>query len=159
MVANFKQSHWRETAIRLLAVVAASLIFAINLKSFVQTGDLFPGGFSGVTRLIQRSALKYAGVELPYGPINLLLNAVPAFIGWKMIGKRFTLTYAGHCLLNGGTEILRLRDDLQGKMEEIVHGDKGQLKVGFPYIRGITLLPPVLKEYKRLHPQVDIQVY
>lgn len=91
MEANFKQSHWKEMAIRLLAVVAASLIFAINLKSFVQTGDLFPGGFSGITRLIQRSALKYAGVELPYGPINLLLNAVPAFIGWKMIGKRFTL--------------------------------------------------------------------
>ena len=94
--------------------------------------------------------------------LSIYLNKLEERLGVQLfnrIGKRFTLTYAGHCLLNGGTEILRLRDDLQGKMEEIVHGDKGQLKVGFPYIRGITLLPPVLKEYKRLHPQVDIQVY
>ena len=32
---------------RLLFVTAASLVFAVNLKSFVQAGDLFPGGFTG----------------------------------------------------------------------------------------------------------------
>lgn len=93
--------------------------------------------------------------------LSIYVNKLEERLGVQLfnrIGKRFTLTYAGNCLLNSGAEILRLRDDLQGKMAEIVHGDKGQLKVGFPYIRGITLLPPVLKEYKRLHPQVDVMV-
>lgn len=74
------------------------------------------------------------------------------------IGKRFRLTYAGECLLSGGSEILRIRDDLQMKMAELSSGEKGLLRVGFPYIRGITLLPPVLKAYKQLHPKVDVLV-
>lgn len=81
----------RENAVCLVAVVLSSLIIAVNLKSFVQTGDLFPGGFTGITRLIQRCSLEFWGVELPFAPINLLFNAVPAAISFKLIGKRFTL--------------------------------------------------------------------
>ena len=93
--------------------------------------------------------------------LSIYLNKLEERLGIQLfdrIGKRFQLTYAGHCLLNGGTEILRMRDDLQLKMEEIAHGERGQLRVGFPYIRGITLLPPVLKEYKQLHPGVEVIV-
>lgn len=91
MQTNAKQSRTREDIIRLLVVTVSSLIMAVNLKSFVQTGDLFPGGFTGITRLLQRSALEFRGVVLPFAPINLLLNAVPAVISYKLVGKRFTL--------------------------------------------------------------------
>ena len=30
-------------------------------------------------------------MELPFGPINLALNAIPALISFKLVGKRFTL--------------------------------------------------------------------
>ena len=90
-MANKINFSWQDTAVRLLAVIAASLIIALNLKSFVQTGDLFPGGFTGLTRLLQRCALEFAGVSLPFAPINLALNAVPAAISYKLVGKRFTL--------------------------------------------------------------------
>ena len=75
---------------RLVVIVISAVIMSVNLKSFVQAGDLFPGGFTGLTRLIQRCALKL-GVEVPFGPINLLLNAVPAAVSYKLVGKRFTL--------------------------------------------------------------------
>ena len=91
MGEKLRQSQWREVAVRLLAVTVSSLIVAVNLKSFVQAGDLFPGGFTGITRLLQRCALEFWGVELPFGPINLLLNAVPAAVSYKLVGKRFTL--------------------------------------------------------------------
>lgn len=81
----------REVAVRVLVIALSSLIVAVNLKSFVAAGDLFPGGFTGITRLIQRCALEFAGVDLPFGPINLALNAIPAFISFKLVGKRFTL--------------------------------------------------------------------
>lgn len=86
-----QQSKLREFLIRVAVITLASLIVAVNLKSFVAAGDLFPGGFTGITRLIQRCALEFAGVELPFGPINLALNAVPAFISFKLVGRRFTL--------------------------------------------------------------------
>ena len=91
MKTTNQASQLREFTIRVLIITLSSLIAAVNLKSFVAAGDLFPGGFTGVARLIQRSALKFAGVELPFGPINLALNAVPAFISFKLVGKRFTL--------------------------------------------------------------------
>ena len=91
MQTNAKQSRTREDIIRLLVVTVSSLIMAVNLKSFVQTGDLFPGGFTGITRLLQRSALEFWGVVIPFAPINLALNAVPAIISYKLVGKRFTL--------------------------------------------------------------------
>jgi uncharacterized membrane-anchored protein YitT (DUF2179 family) len=90
MKGKGKERNGRDILLRLLVVVVVSVIFAVNYKSFIQAGDLFPGGFSGVTRLIQRSALQFWGITLPYAPINLLLNAFPAAIGFKFIGKRFT---------------------------------------------------------------------
>ena len=81
----------KEVVIRVLVIALSSFIAAVNFKTFVSAGDLFPGGFTGATRLIQRCALEFARVDLPFGPINLALNAVPAFISFKLVGKRFTL--------------------------------------------------------------------
>lgn len=76
---------------RLALIVLASVIMASNINSFVDAGGLFPGGFTGLTLLIQRSMLQFAGVALPFSLINFLLNAVPAVISYRFIGKRFTL--------------------------------------------------------------------
>ena len=91
MTTTNQSSRMREVTVRVLMITLSALITAVNLKSFVAAGDLFPGGFTGVARLIQRCALEFAGVELPFGPINLALNAVPAYISFKLVGKRFTL--------------------------------------------------------------------
>ena len=91
MTKTNQTSRLREAAVRVLMITLSALITAVNLKSFVAAGDLFPGGFTGVTRLIQRCALEFAGVELPFGPINLALNAVPAYVSFRLVGKRFTL--------------------------------------------------------------------
>ena len=76
---------------RLLSVLIASVLFAVNIKSFVRAGDLFPGGVTGLSLLIQRLVLKFTGTEIPYSPINILLNAFPVYIGFRFIGKKFTL--------------------------------------------------------------------
>lgn len=89
---SFGAKHtWQDTLIRVLVITVSSLIIALNLKSFVQAGDLFPGGFTGLTRLIQRIVLENFGIELPFSPINLTLNAIPAGISFVLVGKRFTL--------------------------------------------------------------------
>ncbi|MCI9352555.1 MAG: YitT family protein [Lawsonibacter sp.] len=91
MMSVKQQAQLKEFLVRVLMIALSSLIVAVNFKSFVSAGDLFPGGFTGITRLVQRCALEFGGVELPFAPINLALNAVPAFISYKLVGKRFTL--------------------------------------------------------------------
>lgn len=85
-----KRTALQENAIRIFATLAYSILIAVTLKSFVQAGDLFPGGFAGLTRLIQQIGHKFFHVSIPFAPVNILLNAFPAYIGFKMIGKRFT---------------------------------------------------------------------
>lgn len=91
MITENQQVQLKEFAIRVAVITLSSFIIALNFKSFVSAGDLFPGGFTGITRLIQRCALTYAKVELPFAPINLALNAIPAAVSYKLVGKRFTL--------------------------------------------------------------------
>lgn len=70
----------------------AAVIFALNIKTFVRAGGLFPGGFSGLTLLFQNIFRTFAGVEIPYTLINILLNLFPVYIGFRFIGKKFTIS-------------------------------------------------------------------
>lgn len=76
---------------RIIVICAASALLAINIKTFVSTGGLYPGGATGLTILIQSVCRMFFGIQIPYTPVNLLLNAVPVYIGFRFIGKKFTL--------------------------------------------------------------------
>ena len=76
---------------RIFVICLASLLLAVNTKTFVRTGDLFPGGVMGITLLLQHIAETFFEVEIPYTVVNLLLNAIPIYIGFRFIGKKFTL--------------------------------------------------------------------
>lgn len=76
---------------RIFLVVLASVIFAVNINSFVHAGNMIPGGFTGLTLLIQRIFSEFMGITVPYSAVNFLLNAVPAVVAYKTIGKKFTL--------------------------------------------------------------------
>lgn len=75
---------------RIFVLCLASFGMALNIKSFVRTGGLYPGGATGLTILIQRAAELFFHITLPYTLINLILNAVPVYIGFRFIGKKFT---------------------------------------------------------------------
>lgn len=81
---------WKEDGRRVLIVCLAAVIMALNIKTFVRTGGLFPGGATGLTILIQRSARMFLHIEVPYTLVNVILNAIPVYIGFRFIGKKFT---------------------------------------------------------------------
>lgn len=85
-----KQSIKKE-AIRILTICVASVIMATNIKTFVQTGGLIPGGATGLTILIQRTVETFFNLHIPYTVLNLTLNSIPIYIGFRYIGKKFTL--------------------------------------------------------------------
>lgn len=86
---------------RILCICLGSLIMAANMKIFVHAGNLFPGGFTGLTVLIQRSLSTFAGIEVPYSVLNYTLNCFPAFVGFKLVGKKFTLYSCAVIALTG----------------------------------------------------------
>lgn len=71
---------------------------AFNIKSFVRTGGLFPGGATGLTLLIQRSCGMFFHIGVPYTLINVILHMIPVYIGFRFIGKKFTL-YSCLCIM------------------------------------------------------------
>lgn len=76
---------------RIIIICLASALMAVNIKTFVSTGGLYPGGATGLTILIQSVCKMFFHISIPYTPVNLLLNAVPIYIGFRFIGKKFTL--------------------------------------------------------------------
>ena len=86
---------------RIIVICIAAVIMAVNTKTFVRTGGLYPGGVMGLTILIQGIFEKFFHMEIPYTIVNLLLNMVPIYIGFRYIGKKFTLYSCLMIVLNG----------------------------------------------------------
>jgi uncharacterized membrane-anchored protein YitT (DUF2179 family) len=86
----------RKVVKRVSFIVIAAALMATNINTFVHTGGLYPGGATGLTVLIQRVGEMYLHVKLPYTVINLVLNALPIYVGFRFIGKKFT---AYSCLM------------------------------------------------------------
>ncbi|MEE0463341.1 YitT family protein [Blautia hydrogenotrophica] len=72
--------------------IIAAVIFAVNIKTFVRAGGLYPSGFNGVTLLVQQIGTQFFGIAIPFSLINLPLNAIPAFISFKYLGPKFTVS-------------------------------------------------------------------
>lgn len=86
-----KRQGWQWQTYRVVMVVLGTLLLAGNIGSFVHQAGLIPGGFTGFSLLTQEVIKKFTGVTVPYSLINIPLNCIPAYIGIRFIGKRFTL--------------------------------------------------------------------
>lgn len=91
----------RTEVIRFAGAIIASVIFALNLNTFVNAGNLFPGGFTGITLLIQKAVLKYLNIALPFSVVNYALNAGPILLGFRKIGVKFTASSLVVIILTG----------------------------------------------------------
>jgi uncharacterized membrane-anchored protein YitT (DUF2179 family) len=76
---------------RLFLVIFAGALMSFNIKTFVHAGSLIPGGFNGLSILLQQICLRFGNFNLPFSVPLYILNAVPAAFCFKFIGKKFTL--------------------------------------------------------------------
>jgi uncharacterized membrane-anchored protein YitT (DUF2179 family) len=79
------------TVKRIFLLLLGSFLIAFDINTFVRAGDLIPGGFTGITLLIQQIGSRYAGIEIPFSILYIGLNAIPAAICFKYVGKKFAL--------------------------------------------------------------------
>jgi uncharacterized membrane-anchored protein YitT (DUF2179 family) len=76
---------------KIFVITFAALLMAANINTFVEAGGLYPGGATGITVLIRRVAELWFNIELPYTLVIIILNAIPIYIGFRYIGKKFTI--------------------------------------------------------------------
>ncbi len=81
-----KRSLIRDIAL----IIVSATIYSLNMKSFVNAGNLVPGGFSGLSVLISRSAAQFFNLKISYGLLYALFNVPCAILVYKTVGKRFT---------------------------------------------------------------------
>ena len=93
---NIRQSDLRT----LLAVTFAAFLMAVNKNTFIDTAGLYPGGVSGLTILLQRLVTMLFHVTPPFTVINVALNLIPIWIGFRFIGKKFTMYSCLMIILN-----------------------------------------------------------
>ena len=93
--------------------------------------------------------------------LSKFLIQLEAELGLKLfrrLGNRYVLTYAGERYVERAAQILRLKDDLDAEMADILKRDVGVLRVAFAPMRGSYMLPCVLPQFQQLHPNVKVTV-
>jgi len=76
---------------RIFLVIIGAVLMAVCIKTFVHAGGLIPGGVTGVTLLFQEICLHNFGVQIPFSLVFYILNALPAVVCFKYVGKKFTI--------------------------------------------------------------------
>ena len=75
---------------------------------------------------------------------------------FKRLGNRYMLTYAGERYVEKAGEILRMKNDLDAEIADIIRRDVGVLNVAYARMRYTYMLPSTLPEFSRMHPNVRI---
>lgn len=76
---------------KLFVVLIGALLNAIGLNLFLIPADVYASGFTGVAQLISRSLEDYTPFYVSTGILLLLLNIPVTILGWRKVGKSFTL--------------------------------------------------------------------
>lgn len=86
----------KNDAITFFWITISALIYTFTLNTFIASGHFFPGGFSGISVLISRSAATYFNLNIPYGILYASLNIPVTFLVFKHVGKKFTVFSVVH---------------------------------------------------------------
>jgi DNA-binding transcriptional LysR family regulator len=71
-------------------------------------------------------------------------------------GRRVSLTVAGDVLLEEARRILGAADRARERMQEVVRGAIGRIRLGATSTPGLYLLPPVLARYRAAHAAYEL---
>ncbi|WP_407644170.1 YitT family protein [Falsibacillus albus] len=81
---------WQETK-KLIIVVVGALLNAIAMNHFLIPAKVYASGFTGVAQLLSNILTEYTPLNVSTGILLFLLNVPVTILGWRKIGKAFTL--------------------------------------------------------------------
>lgn len=93
--------------------------------------------------------------------LSKCLSKVEESLGESLFIRRpggLTLTYAGERLVKRAYQIMKLYDEVEMEFCELNHMRKGILKLGSAERLGALVLPGLLKRFKELYPNIQIDI-
>ena len=72
-------------------IILGIILYSIGLKWFVYHANILPGGFTGLSVLLQKLVQNSTGVFIPITIYNVGFNIIPAMLSYKYVGKKFTI--------------------------------------------------------------------
>lgn len=121
-----------------------------NLNAFVEVAD--KGSFS--------AAAEHLFITQP--AISKRISALEKELDIQLfdrIGRKVTLTEAGSALLNRARNILQQVEDSKRAIQNLSGHITGKLSIGTSHHIGLHRLPPVLRAYTRLYPDVELDLH
>lgn len=92
--AATKKMHFGKKDIRyLFFIILSALLYSFTMNSFIQSGNLFPGGFAGVSRLLSLVSEKYLHFPISFSIFYFGLNTAVTLFVFNKIGHKF-ITYS-----------------------------------------------------------------
>lgn len=81
---------WLETK-KIVIVVIGAFLNALSLNFFLIPANVYASGFTGIAQLVSSILGEFAPFNISTGILLLLLNIPVTILGWKKVGKSFTL--------------------------------------------------------------------
>ncbi|HJV16096.1 MAG TPA: YitT family protein [Bacillales bacterium] len=81
---------WLQTK-KVIVVILGALLNAISINLFLIPANVYSSGFAGLAQLLSKVLTQYTQFTVSMGLLLLLLNIPVAILGWKKVGKSFTL--------------------------------------------------------------------
>jgi uncharacterized membrane-anchored protein YitT (DUF2179 family) len=81
---------WQETK-KITIVVAGALLNALAMNLFLIPANVYSSGFTGIAQLLSKVLSDYTPIHVSMGLLLLLLNIPVAILGWRKVGKSFTV--------------------------------------------------------------------
>lgn len=94
--------------------------------------------------------------------LSKFLIALENDLGLKLfrrLGNRYVLTYAGERYVDYAARIRRQKADLDVELADILKNDVGVLNLAFARMRCTYMLPGTLPEFRRLYPNVKVNLF
>lgn len=81
---------WLQTK-KAIVVLFGALLNAIGMNFFLIPANVYASGFAGVAQLVSKIVGEYTPFSISTGILLFLLNIPVTILGWKKVGKSFTL--------------------------------------------------------------------
>lgn len=75
----------------LVWAMLSAIVHSFALINFSIPNKFYPGGYSGIARLLTDLASDFLNISLSFSAVYLIMNAISSLIVFKYIGKKFTL--------------------------------------------------------------------
>jgi uncharacterized membrane-anchored protein YitT (DUF2179 family) len=81
---------WLQTK-KVMVVIFGALLNAISMNLFLIPANVYSSGFAGIAQLLSKVLTDISPFSVSMGYLLLFLNIPVAILGWKKVGKSFTV--------------------------------------------------------------------